>query len=130
MRRPRLQALQLTSMIDVIFLLLIYFILSSTYTPPESMLAPALQAEKGSSGLNALSPQEVEVTVINSEPIYRVGSRTLRSRAELTALLRALPKQEGVIIRASGSAKALWAARALQAARDAGFSKVTYAPAP
>lgn len=121
--------LQLTSMIDVIFLLLIYFILTSTYQPPESHVSPALLADSSGAGRSELTPQVVEVGVFDGSPGFRIGSNTLRTRRELADLLARLPRQQGVIIRASDAATTHWAASALRAARDAGFTKVTYVPA-
>lgn len=129
-RRGRaVAALELTSMIDVIFLLLIYFICSTTYRPPESELAPGLQTESQGEGRSAeLTPQIVTVGVFEGEPGYALGSRILRSPGELRAALIALPKQAGLLVHGSGAAKMGAAAAALQAARDAGFLKVTYVP--
>ena len=130
-RRRTIAALELTSMIDVIFLLLIYFICSTTYRPPESELSPGLQTEAPGAGSSAeLTPQIVTVGVFDGEPGFSLGARTFRSPAELRGALIALPKQAGVLIHGSDSARMEAAAQALQAARDAGFLKVTYVPVP
>lgn len=117
-------------MIDVIFLLLIYFLLSTTYTPPESQLTPALQAEKVSGGRSAdLQPQVVEVGLFDGAPGFRIGQHIVRDRAELTDLLARLPTDAGVFVKASDRVSARWAIAAIQACRDAEFLKVTYVPA-
>jgi biopolymer transport protein ExbD len=129
--RARLSpALQITSMVDVIFLLLIYFLLSSSYAPPESLLTPALTAQQAGGGRAAdLQPQVVEVSVIGGAPGYRIGERTVRDPAELVAILQRLPKDGGVFVKGSDRVATEWAVRAIQAGRDAGFVKVTYVPA-
>ena len=116
-------------MIDVIFLLLIYFFLSTTYEPPESELAPALKAERVEGGSGAdLQPQIVEVGLVGGEPGFRIGSRVTRDQDALRELLEGLPKEAGVFVRGEPGAGVGWAAAALQAARDAGFDRVTYVP--
>lgn len=120
--------LELTSMIDVIFLLLIYFILTSTYQLPESQLSPALQTDTSSAASQDLTPQVIVVGVHEGRPGFLLGSRIIRAKKPLTEALRELPLQQGLIIRASDAVTAKWASDALQAARDAGFSKVTYVP--
>lgn len=122
--------LEVTAMIDIIFLLLIYFILSTTYEPPESQLTPALQVQHDGAGrASELTPQVVEVTMIDRLPGFRLGSHVIRDQDELTGILRQLPKAQGVIIRGHDAVATEWATSALQAARDAGFVRVTYVPA-
>lgn len=117
-------------MIDIIFLLLIYFFLSTTLAPPESRLSPALRAERRDAGSSAdLQPQVVEVARIGGSPGFRLGGRVLRGQEALTEALRDLPKEIGVFVRVSDGVTARWPAAALQACRDAGFGKVTYVPA-
>ena len=116
-------------MIDVIFLLLIYFVVSSTYTPPESELTPALRTERDAAGRSSdLTPQVVEVSREGAAVVYRVGAQRVTGRAELIALLRTLPRAPGVVVRGSDGATTEGAFGAIQACRDAGFDKVTYVP--
>jgi biopolymer transport protein ExbD len=116
-------------MVDVIFLLLIFFLLTTSYTPPEARLTPALQAQRVSGGRAAdLEPQIVLAELINGAPAYRVGERVLRDQTALQQLLASLPKEAGVFVRADDALPVRWPAAALQAAYDAGFTKVTYVP--
>jgi biopolymer transport protein ExbD len=122
--------LPMTPMIDVVFLLLIYFLVTATLTPSESQLSAALQAEQTSSGwLADLQPQVVRVELIDGRPGYRIGSRVLTSKEDLTALLANLPTEGGVFIRVANDVPVSAAAAAIQAAKDAGFTKVSYVPA-
>ena len=122
--------LQLISMIDIIFLLLLYFILTTTHEPPESQLVPALQVQRDASGRSSqLTPQIVDVRLVDRAPAFQIGANVVHTRFELTDILRRLPKEQGVIIRGDDRVTTRWAAAALQSARDAGFGKVTYVPA-
>ena len=122
--------LQLISMIDIIFLLLLYFVLTTTHEPPESQLVPALQVQRDASGRSSeLTPQIVDVHLVDRAPAFQLGSNIVHSQSALTDILVRLPKEQGVIIRGDDRVTTRWAASALQAARDAGFGKITYVPA-
>jgi len=59
-KRGGLATLNMSSMIDVTFLLLIYFIVSTVFSLPEDQLTPALEVEQGSSSVETdLEPQIV-----------------------------------------------------------------------
>lgn len=128
-RRRKLLMMEMTPMIDVIFLLLIYFFLSTTYRPPESRLSPALQAERVQGGSRAdFTPQIVDVGLFDGRPGFQIGEQRVFDRVSLTRLLERLPKEGGVFVRGGNDVEASWAIEALQAAADAGFLKVTYVP--
>lgn len=124
------ERLPLTSLIDVVFLLLIYFIVTSTVNAPESELASAISADEASSSMSPLAPQDVLVSrSSDGGGTFAIGARVISTKAELLAVLQALPKDAGVSIRVRDDAPVSAAAAAWQAARDAGFKKVIYAPA-
>lgn len=128
-RRRKLLVMEMTPLIDVIFLLLIYFFLSTTYRPPESRLSPALQAERVEGGSRAdFTPQIVDVGLFEGRPGFQIGRQRVFDGASLTRLLERLPKEGGVFVRGGNDVEARWAIEALQAATDAGFLKVTYVP--
>ncbi len=122
--------LPMTPMIDVVFMLLIYFLLSTTLADPESDLATALRAEQqpGVSSASDFQPQVVEVFMRGDRSLFRVGQRELRTTEELEVLLTGLPKDPGVFVEVSGEVPMRVAAGALQAAKDAGFVRVSYVP--
>lgn len=128
--RRGLVKLELTSMIDVIFLLLVYFILSTTYQRPESQLAPALRTQTDASGRSSeLTPQIVAVGIIDGAPGFQIGSHVVRDKASLTAVLKGLSRDGGVVVQGASDINVSMVAAALQSCRDAGFAKVTYVPA-
>lgn len=119
--------LPMTSFIDVVFLLLIFFMVTSTIVPSESRLGSALRTESRRGGSAAdLRPQIVTVDAREGRAVFTIGQRTVFSREELTAVLSELPTEAGVIVRATDAAPVSAFATAMQAARDAGFEKRTY----
>jgi len=121
--------LNMSSMIDVTFLLLIYFILTTVFSPPEDQLTPALKVEQGSaSEENDLEPQIVSVTSIGSQQVYQIGEQTISDRSQLAMILVRLPNDPGIIIRVDDAVTVGFAIAAIQEARDAGFERVTYVP--
>lgn len=122
--------LPLTTMIDVVFLLLIYFIITNTFTAPESRLSSALQTERQGTGRQAdFAPQVVHVEMIDGVPGFRVGERVVRQQADLRDVVSGLRKDAGLFVRVRGDVPVAAVASALQASKDAGFTKVSYVPA-
>ncbi len=123
-------ALSMSSMIDVTFLLLIYFIVSTVLSKPEDQLNPALLVDQGSAVEESLlEPQILLVQQENLRSVYKLGSQVFTSREQLAEVLLNLPKEPGIIIKADNSVLVGFAVAAIQASRDAGFEKVTYVPA-
>ena len=119
-----------TSFIDVVFLLLIFFLVTATFQREEGRLSSAREAERASGGSGAdLVPQIIDVRADDTGPVFQIGERTMRDRPALEALLRPLPKDPGVFVRVYGSAPVHAVASALQACRDAGFVRISYVPA-
>ncbi|MDP6541427.1 MAG: biopolymer transporter ExbD [Phycisphaerales bacterium] len=123
-------ALSLSSMIDVTFLLLIYFIATTVFTTPEDKLSPALRVgESASSQMQDLDPQIVTVTLQESIPAYLIGDRIIRDRKQLADVISKLPLSPGIIIRVEDDVPLGFAVAAVQESRNVGFQKVTYVPA-
>ena len=116
-------------MIDVTFLLLIYFIITTVIATPEDALIPALKAEKSSTvSQDNFEPQIIHVTTVNSEPVYQLGDRSFVDRQQLAIVMKKLPKDPGVIFRVDNNVSIGFAIAAIQEARNTGFEKVTYVP--
>jgi biopolymer transport protein ExbD len=120
--------LPLIALIDVVLFLLLYFMLAGSLSPVESNLATALRTQGGGASRD-LPPQVVSVSGAGGKSTYRIGDRILGTRDELAEVLARLPKQAGVVVRVAGDAPVAAAAAAIQAAKDAGFVKVSYVPA-
>lgn len=120
-----LGVLPMTSMIDVVFLLLIFFMVTASFSSDEEKLSAALGAD-GAGTPSAMQPQIVTVRDIEGVTVYEIGSHRLQSTNSLKNILRALPKDQGVVFRVSDSVPIADVAAAMQAALDAGYTKRSY----
>lgn len=129
-RRDRsLGALPMVAMIDVVFQLLIFFLVTARLSAPESQIASALRAQRdGSGGAKDLQPQIVRVLQDEKGPVYYLGARRFREQEALRVALLPLPKDRGVFVRVASSARVDSVAIVLQACKDAGFTRVSYVP--
>ncbi len=128
---PEKVRLPLVALIDVVFFLLIYFVIAGTMAGEEAQLAAALRADKQGPGKGSdLAPQVlfVEPSAMAGRARFRLGDRSIEDKASLTSVLKQLPKENGVIVRVASGVTVDAAAVALQATRDAGFQKVSYVP--
>ena len=123
-------ALNLASMIDVTFLLLVYFIVSTVMARPEDQLTSSIQTrDSETSGAEVdYQPQIIEVVQLEGRSTYIIGDRMLHDLPSLTRVLQDLPKEIGVFVRVSPGIPVEFALAAVQSARDAGFQQVTYVP--
>ena len=125
----KLPRLPLAAFIDVTLFLLLYFILASNFAAPESWLDSTLASDRRGGPPGNLQPQVVTVGVNNDKAVFKLGDRVLSDRSGLESVLRQLPKDDGVFIKVPGNVPVWAATMAIQAARDAGFNKVSYVPA-
>ena len=118
------------AMADIAFLLLIFFMTTSSFVRTERELDPAIKVnERSAAQASDLEPAIVEIVAGGSGFIFRVGARDLMSPVELTNVLRAFPnKLDGAFVRVSGGAPFQMAAEAIQACKDADFASVSYVP--
>ncbi len=126
---PASLRLPLIALIDVILFILLYFMLAGTLAAEEADLATALRTEKGKpAAASDLIPQSLVVESVGGTPQFRLGERAVTDRASLVAMLSQLRKEMGVVIRVHGDVPVASAAMAVQACKDAGFTKVSYVP--
>lgn len=123
--------LSMSSMIDVTFLLLAYFLLTTIVTQREDRLSPNLAIDRSSAGSREqdLEPQVLEVGLRDGAVTFTIGARTFTERDALLEALRELPKDPGLFVRVLEGPTVAAAASAIQCGRDAGFREVTYVPA-
>jgi biopolymer transport protein ExbD len=116
-------------MIDVTFLLLVYFIVSTILTPPEEKLTAALKVEEGSSiNEEPLEPQIIQVQMKDGTPEYVIADQIYTTKAELSRIISLLPRDPGLIVRVHNNVPVGFAVVPIQVAKDADFEKVTYVP--
>jgi biopolymer transport protein ExbD len=123
--------LSMTSMIDVVFLLLIFFMITSSFIHTERNLDPAIRVERASPTRVAsdLQPAMVEIARGESGFVYQLGARRFGSADELTEVLRQFDnKQDGAFVRVPDEAPFGMAAAAIQACKAARFVPVSYLP--
>lgn len=122
--------LSMTSMIDVVFLLLIFFMTTASFVKTERDLDSAIKVnEKSAAEASDLEPAIVEIVSGGSGFVFRVGAREMVSPDELTNVLAAFPnKLDGAFVRVADGAPFHMAASAIQACKDADFVSVSYVP--
>jgi hypothetical protein len=74
-----------------------------------------------------MEPQVVLVSHAGDRTEYRIGLRVFEDRSALTDLLRALPKEPGVVVKATPQTPVWATVSAVQAGKDAGFANVRLA---
>lgn len=129
-RQTQRVILNLASMIDVVFLLLIYFMITITVWTPEDRLQSALHVDREAAAGQAtdFQPQIVEVLLVDGQPAFQVGTRVFRDQASLTKVLESLNQSAGLFIRVRNEPPMEAVMAAFQAGHDAGFTKLTYVP--
>jgi biopolymer transport protein ExbD len=121
--------MQMTSMIDIVFLLLIFFMVTSGFTITERELDPRLVVDQPSSTRNTsrVEPAIIDIIPSGSEFVYKLGGREFKTTAELRSVLRKLEnKGDGAVVRGDDQAPFDMAPAAIQACKDAGFVNVRY----
>ncbi len=122
--------LPLTSMIDVVFLLLIYFLVTTSLIEEERELDSGIKVQRSSAQRAAdLAPAVIDVTRGGSGFVYRIGGREITSAAELRSVLTQFEnKIDGAFVRVDDDAPFDMAATAIQACKDSRFLSVSYVP--
>ncbi|MBW3599246.1 MAG: biopolymer transporter ExbD [Planctomycetes bacterium] len=125
--------LPMTSMIDVVFLLLVFFMVTAAFIETERNLDSAIEVKKSSAAESQsdLEPAVVEIVPSGGRYVYKLGAREMTSEDELLEVLEQFPaaaRADGAFVRVSDGAPFRMAAAAIQTAKTAGFLVVTYVP--
>ena len=123
--------LNMTPMIDCVFLLLIFFMTTASFVETERELNPAIKVQRASArAAGDFQPAVIDVVKGSSGRfVYRVGGREIGTQQELTQVLKQFDnKVQGAFVRVSDDAIFDLPAAAIQAAKDAGFPFVSYVP--
>ncbi len=124
--------LSMTSMIDIVFLLLIFFMTTASFVKTERDLDSSItvQSRSASQSPRDLEPAIVDVTRGAAGFVFKLGNREIESAEELEQLLQQFEyKMDGAFVRVSDEAPFRMAAAAIQACKSAGFPAVSYIPA-
>ncbi len=123
--------LSMTSMIDVVFLLLIFFMVTSSFVQTERNLDPAIRVERPSptEAVSDLQPAIVDIVRGDTGFRYQLGMRRFESVADLLEVLRLFDnKRDGAFVRVGDDVPFGMAAAAIQACKEARFVPVSYLP--
>ena len=123
--------MQMTSMIDVVFLLLIFFMATSGFQLAERELDPGIKVNKPSSATKSSHVEPAIVDVIRGKAgfVFKLGGREFDSPVELGVVLKKMEnKGDGAFVRTDDDAPFDMAATAIQTCKDAGFIRVNYVP--
>lgn len=121
--------LSLVAFIDIVLFLLLYLMLAGTLTPPEARIATGVERPSAAAAKSPqLAPVRLVVERFGERVSYRVGQRAIESRDAVVLALTQVPKDGGVIVSAGEGTWVSDVASGLQAAKDAGFTRVSYAP--
>jgi biopolymer transport protein ExbD len=126
-RQGRAIELSMTSMIDVIFLLLIFFMLNVGFHQAERELESGLQGQSSGKSSTDLEPVIVEIVNTGGGYVFQLGNRSIDRAEELTRVLRLFARtSESAFVRVRDDSPFSMVAAAIQACHDAGFRGVTY----
>lgn len=122
--------INLTSLIDVVFLLLIFFMVTTTFVPDAGLhlLLPRAQAE-----VQQVAARPLEVAIDAGDTIYVGGETVGQAPAPLRARLSAAADGEferGLRIRADGRASHQAVVAVMDAAAALGFGRVDIVTRP
>ena len=116
-------SLDMTPLIDVVFLLLIFFMLTASFTQAQRLKVELPKAEQGE---QAPDPSKEWVIEIDAQGAYALNGEALAA-GDLTLRLRELPgrtDQTVIQIRADAKTEHQAVVRALDAARSAGINHI------
>ncbi len=135
--------LQLTSMIDVIFLLLIYFVVTASFVENEGVLIAKLPQGSGpSSPPPELPPSNIDITLSSYDTTgcrIEVGTMTVNSFKELTVHLMAIQNNPAkgrnghqdidspIIIRPAGEVRWNHVVNAFNSGLSSGYTNISFA---
>lgn len=119
----------MTSMIDVVFLLLIFFIVTTTFVRPEREIVSAIEVieKRAAANESNLEPAIIDVIRRNDQIFFRIGAVRTNDLEEVKKLLDGFEnKSEGAFVRVADDVPYEAAAQAIGACHSSGFESVAY----
>lgn len=120
----------MTSLIDVVFLLLIFFITTSAFVRTERNLNSGIRVDRTASGSQVeFEPAVISIVSNQGRFVYRLGQREFENVQQLEEVLRMFPnKVDGAFLKVGPDAPFAMPAAAIQACKNANFPTVSYLP--
>ena len=121
----------MTSMIDVVFLLLIFFLVTTTFIKPERQLASNIKVERTDAGLqhSDLEPAIVDVYVLGDTIIYQMGAIKSSKLDDIASMMAGFTnKTDGGFVRVNSGVPFEHAAKIIGLFKANGFHNVSYLP--
>ena len=121
----------MTSMIDVVFLLLIFFLVTTTFLRPEKQVKSAIKVieQDARQSRSDLEPAMVDVVLQSEQVIFKLGAIRTSNIAEIRKTLEQFEnKSDGAFVRVADDVPFEQAAQAIGACRASGFDSVSYLP--
>ncbi|MEM9942912.1 MAG: biopolymer transporter ExbD [Planctomycetota bacterium] len=128
---PKKLELSMTSMIDVVFLLLIFFIVTTTFQRPEREVPSSIVVNEkdATNELSVLEPAIIDVTLQDQQVLFQIGAVQTSDLEKIVSILKDFEnKSEGAFVRPAGNVPFEAAAQAIGACKAGGFSTVSYLP--
>ncbi len=123
--------LSMTSMIDIVFLLLIFFLATTTFIKSEKQLASGINIESESAAAQAvdLEPAVVTLASVDGVVTYHFGVLKTTEEAEIVKALQQFRlKTGGAFIKVGVGIPFEFVARLISLCKIVGFQQVTYVP--
>ncbi|MEZ6093673.1 MAG: biopolymer transporter ExbD [Pirellulaceae bacterium] len=123
--------LPMSSMIDVVFLLLIFFLTTTTFVRSEKEITSAIQYDSQSEKAvtSELEPAVIQINGTSEGIEYRFGSVVTSSIDPVQTFLKDFQhKSEGVFLRIGDGVPFETTAQMISYAKRVGFQQVTYVP--
>ena len=124
--------ISMTSMIDVVFLLLIFFLVTTTFIEPEKQLLSSIAVEQTDAGLqfNDLEPAVVEIYTVGNTVLFQMGAVKTSNQSQLSQIISTFPnKSEGGFVRVAKNVPFESVAQIIGLLKSNGFENVSYLPA-
>ena len=116
--------LSLASMIDVVFLLLIFFMVATIIRPQEATLTTHLTGR--SSQTASLEPQVVRIVMVGDQPEWRIGAHQIQDPEDLQIVMANLAGDAGLTVSPDGNVPVGAGVAVVDAARAAGIESVRW----
>ncbi|MCH2177187.1 MAG: biopolymer transporter ExbD [Mariniblastus sp.] len=123
--------LSMTSMIDVVFLLLIFFLVTATFVQPERQILADIHKPGATGALQQpdLQPAVIQISDLNGRTLFQLGAIKTVDLRDLEAPLRGFQhKKHGSFIRVSDGVPFEKVAKVIDLCKTTGFQSVVYVP--